>query len=128
MLITAPVHSLFSRNIQMKTPYQILNVAVEASDTEIKQAYLQKVKDNPSDRDKQQFQSIHDAYTAIKDAKSRLSYELFAFPVANFNEVIDQALNTEHCTSLSFKQFNALLQVSVDDSIIQNAITQIEKL
>jgi len=105
----------------------MLGVASKATDAEIKQAYLQKVKDNPPDRDKQQFQLIHDAYTAIKDNKSRLSYELFALPIANFDEVIDQALNTDHCTSLSYKQFNALLQTSADDSIIQNAIPQIEK-
>jgi DnaJ-class molecular chaperone len=111
----------------MKTPYQILNVTAEASDTEIKQAYLQKVKDNPPDHDKHKFQSIHDAYTAVKDVKSRLSYELFAFPIANFDEVIDQALNIDHCTSLSFKQFNALLQESINDSTIQNAIPIIEK-
>lgn len=113
--------------MQMKTPYQLLNVTEEANDTEIKQAYLQQVKDNPPDRNKLQFQLIHDAYTAIKDDKSRLRYELFSFPVADFDEVIDQVLNTEHCTSLSFKQFNALLQASADTSVIQNAIPQIEK-
>ena len=52
----------------MKTPYEILEVAEQASDSEIKQAYLQKVKLNPPDRDHEKFQQIHSAYETIKNA------------------------------------------------------------
>lgn len=94
----------------MKTPYQILEINPEASDAEIKQAYLQKVKDNPPDTNQQQFQAIHNAYTSIKDIKSRISYDLFTLPVANFDEVIDQVLCTkDEELSLTAKQFNSLL-------------------
>lgn len=111
----------------MKTPYQILNVAVKATDAEIKQAYLQKVKDNPPDRDQQKFQLIHDAYLAIKDIKSRVSHDLFTFPVADFDEVIDHILTTENNEALTPKDFNRLLSVSIDNSTIQNSIPVIEK-
>jgi len=114
-------------NALMKTPYQLLNVKPEATDAEIKQAYLQKVKDNPPDRDQLQFQLIHDAYTSIKDIKCRLSYELFNVPVPDFNKVIDQALPSQQNTTISAEQFNSLLQVSIDDSTIQNAISRAEK-
>ncbi len=110
----------------MKTPYQILNINPGADDTEIKQAYLQQAKQNPPDHDQEQFQVIHNAYTAIKDQKSRLSHELFSFPSANFNQFIDQALKTEHTTSLTAENFIALLNTTVDDSTILNAIATTE--
>jgi DnaJ-class molecular chaperone len=111
----------------MKTPYQILDVQPEASDVEIKQAYLQQVKLNPPDRDQQQFQLIHQAYLSIKDLKSRLSDQLFNAPELNFNKVIGQALHTTAITEISAKQFNTLFQASIDDSTIQNALSPVEK-
>jgi curved DNA-binding protein CbpA len=111
----------------MKTPYQILGVAPEATDAEIKQAYLQKVKENPPDRDQKQFQLMHDAYLTIKDAKCRLNYDLFTFPVANFDDVIDKALHSENQPTLTAKQFNALLAASVDESTTKHAIPMADK-
>jgi len=37
----------------MKTPYQILNLSSTATDAEIKQAYLEKVKAYPPEQDQQ---------------------------------------------------------------------------
>lgn len=111
----------------MKTPYQILNVVVEATDAEIKQAYLLQVKDNPPDRNQQKFQLIHDAYVAIKDIKSRVSHDLFNLPIADFDEVIDNMLTTEHKEVLTPRDFNRLLSMSVDNSTIENSIPAIEK-
>ena len=111
----------------MKTPYEILDVAIEASDAEIKQAYLRQVKINPPDHEQQKFQLIHKAYTSIKDNKSRMSYALFTLPIANFDELIDQALNTEHTIELKPKQFNQLLSASIDESIFLDFNTSPEK-
>lgn len=111
----------------MKTPYQILNVLVDATDTDIRQAYLQQVKLNPPDKNQQQFQLIHQAYINIKDLKSRLSYELFNLPDLDFDEMLDQALvvGTDH--KMTAEQFMALFQASVDDSTAQNALSSVEK-
>ncbi len=111
----------------MQTPYDILNVARSATDAEIKQAYLVKVKSHPPELDPQQFQLIHQAYSVIKDHKSRLSHDLFTVPAGNFNGIIDQALKTEQCQPLTAEQFNALLAVSVDDSNIHSALSKIDK-
>jgi len=111
----------------MKTPYEILDVAVEASDVEIKQAYLRQVKNNPPDHEQEQFQLIHKAYTSIKDNKSRLSHALFTLPTADFNELLDHALNTEHTIELNPQKFNQLLDASIDESIFLNFITSPEK-
>jgi len=111
----------------MKTPYEILDVAVEASDVEIKQAYLRQVKNNPPDHEQEQFQLIHKAYNSIKDNKSRVSYALFTLPTANFNTLIDQALDTGHTIELDPKHFNQLLSAGIDESIFSNFIANSEK-
>ncbi len=107
----------------MKTPYEILRVALDASDAEIKQAYLQKVKDNPPDHDQEKFQLIHNAYISIKDQKSRVSYTLFNVASTDFDELIDRALSTEQKVQLTAEHFNKLLCASIDDSTITNALS-----
>ncbi len=111
----------------MKTPYQILAVPPEANDAEIKQAYLQQVKLNPPDKDQQRFQLIHNAYVAVKDVKSRVSYELFNVPDIDFDELVDQALSLTDINKISAEQFNTLFQVSIDDATIQNALPSKQK-
>ena len=111
----------------MQTPYEVLDVAVDVSDDDIKQAYLQQVKNNPPDRDQEKFQLIHDAYTAIKDHKSRISYDLFTLPSANFNTLLDQALHTEQDIVLNTESFKKILSVSVDETSLLNAIATPEK-
>jgi curved DNA-binding protein CbpA len=99
----------------MKTPYQILEVAEQATDTEIKQAYLQKVKLNPPDRDNETFQQIHSAYETIKNVTSREKYALFNYPEADFDALLDQAFNTELPSLICADHFENLLRASIDD-------------
>ena len=79
----------------MTTPYQILGVSESASDTDVKLAYLQQVKDNPPDRDQSRFQQIQQAYETLKDQDSRLRYALFHVPTVEFNELLDQAFRQD---------------------------------
>ncbi|MCF7970804.1 MAG: J domain-containing protein [Methylococcaceae bacterium] len=111
----------------MNTAYEILEVATTASDVEIKQAYLRLVKDNPPDRNQEKFQLIHNAYSAIKDHKSRVMHALFMLPKANFDTLIDQALQTEQLANFSAEAVNQLLRVSVDDATLLNATATPEK-
>lgn len=111
----------------MKTPYEILDVAADANDVAIKQAYLRQVKENPPDRDQEQFQLIHNAYTSIKDHKSRISFALFNVPDVDFDDLIDQALGTVQTFELDAEHFNKLLGASIDDTTIQNALANTEK-
>ncbi len=104
----------------MPTPYQLLNVSSEATDAEIKHAYLQQVKNNPPDRVQEKFQEIHTAYSAIKDLESRLSYELFTLPQADFNELIEHALQTKPMQAMTAEQFKNLVELSVDEQTIVN--------
>lgn len=111
----------------MTTPYEVLDVECDANDEKIKQAYLLKVKEYPPDRNQEQFQQIHNAYLSIKDYKSRISYALFSYPAADFDRLIDQALSSEQNLSFSPQQFNQLLNLSMDDTCIQNAMTDAKK-
>ncbi len=110
----------------MMTPYEILgvneNANANANDAEIKRAYLQKVKQNTPERDQQQFKKIHDAYTSIKDYKSRLSYSLFTLPAVDFDLLVDQALQTESTVELSAELFQQFLNVSVDESSLLKTV------
>lgn len=111
----------------MKTPYEILDVAANASDSDIKQAYLQKVKDNPPDRDQEQFQIIHAAYTNIKDHKSRISYDLFNLPAVEFDELLDQALTPSSPLNITAEYFNQLLNAGVNEATLSNIMSSSEK-
>ncbi len=61
----------------MKTPYEILDVPEESSDSEIKKAYLAKVRQYPPERFPEMFQQIRQAYELIRTESERLSYKLF---------------------------------------------------
>jgi curved DNA-binding protein CbpA len=99
----------------MKSPYELLEVTDLASDSEIKLAYLQKVKLNPPDRDHEKFQQIHSAYETIKNVTSREKYALFNYPEADFDALLDQAFSAVQPLSMSADHFDKLLQVSIDD-------------
>ncbi|MCK5889011.1 MAG: DnaJ domain-containing protein [Methylococcales bacterium] len=111
----------------MKTPYEILSVETDASDSDIKQAYLQQVKINPPDTHQEQFQIIHNAYDVIKDKKGRLSYALFSLPNANFDTLIDAALKTEQPLTLNADALQKILKMSVDNTSLLNALTDSNK-
>lgn len=111
----------------MQTPYEILGIVTDVSDAEIKQAYLQQVKQNPPDRSQDKFQRIHDAYSAIKDHTSRLKYELFTLPSTDFNAVIDRALASDKLPTVDAQTFKKILQASIDDASLLNALTQNQK-
>ncbi|MCF6204625.1 MAG: J domain-containing protein [Methylococcaceae bacterium] len=109
------------------SPYEVLGVTEDADDAEIKQAYLAKVKENPPERDQQQFKEIHDAYTLIKDDKSRLSFQLFTLPSVDFDLLLDQALRTESSEELTAKVFQQILKASVDESHLLKITNQAGK-
>ncbi len=110
----------------MKSPYDILGVTgAEADhDESIKQAYLQRVKQNPPDRDPEAFQRIHAAYACIKDRKSRAQHALFSKPEADFADLLDQALQHSNSPQLSAEQFESLLRLSLKDTPLHHLLHQ----
>ena len=110
----------------MQTPYEILGIGINANDVEIKQAYLQQVKNNPPDRDNEKFQVIHDAYCLIKDETSRLTQELFSLPAVSFEVVIDAVLQAEQSPIIDSEFLKKIVIESTNDSLL-NTITHSKK-
>lgn len=107
----------------MTSPYQTLGVSEQATDADIKQAYLQRVKDSPPDRDQQRFQRIQQAYEAIKDSDSRLRYGLFQWPEADFDALLEQAFRqTGSFQPLSADEFCRLLKAVPVEKALENAL------
>jgi len=52
-------------------PRQVLGVAPEAGDEEIRAAYLAKVKQYPPDRSPREFERVRDAYESLRDPRRR---------------------------------------------------------
>ena len=108
----------------MQTPYEMLGIGVDASDNDIKQAYLQQVKNNPPDREPEKFQLMHDAYTKIKDTHSRIKYDLFTLPELDFNTFLGQALATEQPAVIDME---ALLIASSSEASFASVFSGAEK-
>lgn len=107
----------------MTSPYQVLGVTEHVTDAEIKQAYLQRVKENPPDRDQKRFQQIQRAYETIKDADSRLRHTLFDLPEIEFNALLDQAFKpTEKFKPLSSDDFCKLLDGTLVEKALANTL------
>jgi len=111
----------------MKTAYQVLEVPAGADDSQIRQAYLQKVRDNPPDVDQEKFQAIQAAYEAIKDYKCRISYELFHEQSVAFDALLERALSTEQPRQIDHEQFIDLLRMGCDEIKLQNISIKADK-
>lgn len=61
----------------MTNPYLILQVASDADDEQIHQAYLNRLRECPPDQDPAQFELVRGAYETIKTRRRRLAHELF---------------------------------------------------
>ena len=106
----------------MQTPYEILGVDENATDAEIKEAYLRGVKQHPPERDPARFEQLHQAYDTVKDIKSRISHALFSRPSADFDALLDRAFSGGPPAPLSASDFQALLRAGVNDTALWNTI------
>jgi len=63
---------------QIIDPTGVLGVARDATDEDIRAAYLSKVREHPPDRSPEQFEKIRDAYEILRDPRRRLHHRLFS--------------------------------------------------
>jgi curved DNA-binding protein CbpA len=59
-------------------PAAVLGVSPDASDEEVRAAYLAKVREYPPDRAPEPFERIRDAYELLRDPRRRMRHRLFA--------------------------------------------------
>jgi curved DNA-binding protein CbpA len=71
-------------------PRAVLGVAPDATDEQIRAAYLRKVKEFPPDRNPVEFEQVRDAYELLRDRRQRIRHFLFAIdPRASVESVLD---------------------------------------
>ncbi len=64
----------------MKYPYAILDVGENATQEEIRQAYLEKLKMFPPEKDQAKFQEITDAWHLVENEVARAKLKVFGIP------------------------------------------------
>ncbi len=74
------------------TPFELLAVAEDAGDQEIKQAYLDKVKAFPPEQHPAQFKMIRDAFELIASERKRLAWRLLQQPYMPLEELMAHGL------------------------------------
>ena len=68
----------------------MLGVAPQASDEEIRAAYLRKLREYPPDRNPDEFELVRDAYEQLRDRRRRVEHTLFSCdPEAPLESLID---------------------------------------
>jgi molecular chaperone DnaJ len=63
----------------MLNPFDVLNVDEDASDTDVKKAYFQMVRQFTPEKHAERFKQIREAYDLLKDPSQRLEAEVFSF-------------------------------------------------
>ncbi|MBO0911919.1 MAG: DnaJ domain-containing protein [Acidobacteria bacterium] len=59
-------------------PRILLGIAPEATDDEIRAAYLRKIREYPPDRHPEEFERVRDAYEQLRDRRRRVEHTLFS--------------------------------------------------
>ncbi len=103
----------------MIDPFQCLGLTPDASDVQIRQAYLHAVKQHPPEQDPETFKQIHQAYETIKDARSRLKYQLFQQSDMAFETWLDQAFALSEMEPLTAAQFRDVLRCALADEFYE---------
>jgi len=70
-------------------PWKILGVPIEATEEEVRAAYLSKVKEHPPERSPEEFERIRDAYDALRDPRRRAARVLAVDPGAPLVSLLD---------------------------------------
>lgn len=93
-------------------PFDLLEVAEDADDKQVKTAYLSKIKQFVPEHYPQQFQQIQAAYQQIKEQDSRVKYQLLKTPEFDLSLITQHLLPSANCARPDSTRLLALLQHS----------------
>jgi DnaJ-class molecular chaperone len=93
-------------------PYKRLELPEAADDSQIKIAYLNKVKQFPPEHHPQTFQQVQAAYQLIKDKTARIKYRLLKVPEFDVSQIVQQQLTAKNTGRPSAAQLLNLLENS----------------
>ncbi len=77
-------------------PFTVLGVTVEANDSQIRQRYLELVREHSPEQHPTAFHRIREAYEKIKNLESRVRYRLFE---QGTEETIERIIEDLQCTA-----------------------------
>jgi curved DNA-binding protein CbpA len=76
----------------MTDPRAVLGIPLNATDDDIRAAYLIKVKEHSPERSPEEFEKIRDAYDTLRDPRRRACHLLLcADPAAPFSSLLTEA-------------------------------------
>ena len=102
----------------MKSPYTVLGVSETSNDHNIKQAYLEAVRNNSPDREPVKFREIRAAYESIATHKDRLRHELFDASKPDTIDIAELVMQQGRSNkNISEKGFRSILDQAVNEKI-----------
>lgn len=96
----------------MTNPYRLLKIEDSADNQQIREAYLQRVREFPPDHYPEEFQQVQEAYHSIKDEMSRIKYQMLVKPRFDLKAIMAQSFKTKHQRRPAASQLLKLLETS----------------
>jgi len=93
----------------MITAFDIIGVYIDASDDEIKKAYLKKVKIYTPEQAPDEFQKIRSAFDLINTEKKRIKYQLFNTDMPDIFAFLEASMSTDKLQTTSEKLLTKVL-------------------
>ncbi|MGA1867958.1 MAG: J domain-containing protein [bacterium] len=104
----------------MKNPFKVLQVLSNATDDEIKEAYIRKVKQYSPERFPHEFMEIREAYEKISTLKKRIHYRLFTVEDMDPHHIKDIFIKSRERNRIHPKELiNAILK-KYQQTIVNN--------
>ncbi|HAK46557.1 MAG TPA: hypothetical protein DCO79_11650 [Spirochaeta sp.] len=94
------------------SPYQILGISETADEKDIRNAYLQRVKEAPPERNPEEFKMVRKAYGILKDSNMRKKLDMSLFRI--FSDIKVDAASRDTLEDLFRERIFHLLLASSD--------------
>ncbi len=93
----------------MITAFDILDVSTDASDDDIKKAYLKKVRIYSPEQAPDEFKKIRSAFDLISTEKKRIKYQLFNKDMPNIFAFLEDSLSVDKLQATNEKLLTKVL-------------------
>lgn len=77
-------------SISIQDPFHVLGLEATATKTEVRQRYLELVRQHPPERDPERFAEIHDAYQVAGDPIRLWASRLYAPKISDIDDLVDK--------------------------------------
>ena len=98
-------------------PYQILDIAPDASPAEVKKAYFKLVKQYTPEKDPEKFKTIRHAYEQLKSisARAKIDFDTIKEPSGDFLQPPATSTNDLFSPNVSVEDFIAIAEALYSD-------------